>query len=319
MAKTGAGAADHTGESWIPARGAAGILTHESSTKEASVIVSSLISILDRLIQLKEYRDRRLQELFTALLEPTFNDLLQVHRDYLEVYEKIRQGLPKIDGLSATLLQTKRGTIIRFKDPAEAEMYANAYGAQRTWVAPAPTLAYVVPIDLADGTTLRGGAEDRRHAEELAKELGVSPDRITGAEQIYPSPQVMERLRNLRNDVAASRLAFEPVREKIKIVAHRATELESRPTAKSFVLAVAQYFPTAPFDREESSFRRSGMTTLIGELDGMLSSSHTAYDLYWAMDGVDDMLKRFEEEHRINWSIVCETFADVRMSVINRR
>jgi hypothetical protein len=37
------------------------------------------------------------------------------------------------------------------------------------------------------------------------------------------------------------------------------------------------------------------------------------------MDGVDDMLKRFEEEHRINWSIVCETFADVRMSVINRR
>ena len=50
----------------------------------------------------------------------------------------------------------------------------------------------------------------------------------------------MEQLRNLRNDVAASRLAFEPVREKIKIVAHRATELESRPTAKSFVLAVAQ-------------------------------------------------------------------------------
>ena len=61
------------------------------------------------------------------------------------------------------------------------------------------------------------------------------------------------------------------------------------------------------------------MTTLIGELDGMLSSSHTAYDLSWAMDAVDYMLKRFEEEHRINWSIVCETFADLRMSVIERR
>jgi hypothetical protein len=285
---------------------------------EASVIVSSLISILDRLIQLKDYRDRRLQELFTGLLEPTFNDLLQVHRDYLEVYEKIRRGLPKIDGLSATLVQTKRGTTITFKDPAEAEMYANACDALGTWVAPAPPLAYVVLIDLANGATVQGGTQDRRHAEELAKELGVSPDRIRRAELVYPSPQVMEQLRNLRNDVAASRLAFEPVREKIKIVAHRATELDSRPTAKSFVLAVAQYFPTAPFDREESSFRRSGMTTLIKELDGMISSSHTAHELYWAMDAVDYMLKRFEEEHRINWSIVCEKFADVRMSVIER-
>ena len=282
------------------------------------MIVSSLIAILDRLIQLKGYRDRLLQELFTALLEPTFNDLLQVHRDYLEGGTRDPTGPAEDDGLSATLLQTKRGTTIRFKDPAEAED-ANAHGTQGTWVAPAPPLAYVVPIDLADGTTVQGGTEDRRHAEELAAELGVSPDRIRRAEQVYPSPQVMEQLRNLRNDVAASRLAFEPVREKIKIVAHRATELESRPTAKSFVLAVAQDFPTAPFDREESSFRRSGMTTLIGELDGMLSSSHTAYDLYWAMDAVDYMLKRFEEEHRINWSIVCETFADLRMSVIERR
>ena len=282
-------------------------------------MISILISILDRLIQLKEYRNRRLQELFTALLEPTFNDLLQVHRDYLEVYEKIRRGLPKIEGLSATLLQTERRTIIRFKDPAEAEMYANAYGAQRTWVAPAPPLAYVVPIDLANGITLRAGTEDRWHAEELAKEHGVSPERIKAAEQLYPSPQVMEQLRNLRNDVAAARLAFEPVREKIKIVTQRATELESRPTAKSFVLAVAQYFPTAPFDRTQPSLRRTRMTTLIEELDGMLSSSRTADELYWATEAVDHMLKQFEQEHRINWSIVCETFADVRMSVIERR
>ena len=283
------------------------------------VIVSSLISILDRLIQLKEYRDRRLQELFTGLLEPTFNDLLQVHRDYLEVYEKIRRGLPKIDGVSATLLQTKGGTIIRFKDRAEAEVFANAYGAQgSSWVAPAPGLAYVVPINLPDGTTLRGGTQDLRDAEKLAKELDVSTERISEAEPVYPSPQVGEQLRNLRNDVAASRLAFEPVREKIKIVAQRAIELESRPTAQSFVLAVAKYFPTAPFDRKESSSRRSGMTTLIGELDGMLSPSRTAHELYWAIEGVDQMLKRFEQEHRINWSVVCETFADVRMSVIER-
>ena len=56
-------------------------------------MISQIISVIDRLIQLKEYRDKRAQYIFEKLLEPMFNDLLVVHADYISMLETLQNHL----------------------------------------------------------------------------------------------------------------------------------------------------------------------------------------------------------------------------------
>lgn len=58
-------------------------------------MLNGLLSILDRLIKIKEYRDQRLRRIHDELLEPAFNDLLLIHRDYIQMFESVREMLPK--------------------------------------------------------------------------------------------------------------------------------------------------------------------------------------------------------------------------------
>jgi hypothetical protein len=58
------------------------------------MIVSDLLSIIDRLIQLTEYRHRRFRLMFESLLEPVFAELLLVHGDYIRMFEETRRLLP---------------------------------------------------------------------------------------------------------------------------------------------------------------------------------------------------------------------------------
>lgn len=60
-------------------------------------MINALLNILDRLIQLLTLRDRRGARLFTELWEPTFNELLQVHRDYIELFEETGLRLSELD------------------------------------------------------------------------------------------------------------------------------------------------------------------------------------------------------------------------------
>ena len=57
-------------------------------------MLSAFLSIIDRLIKLKEYRDQRVQKVFDKVLEPIFNDLLLVHRDYIQMFVKVQGLLP---------------------------------------------------------------------------------------------------------------------------------------------------------------------------------------------------------------------------------
>jgi hypothetical protein len=57
-------------------------------------MISDIRALLDRLIQLKNYRNRRYRTLFVDLLEPAFNDLLLVHKDYIQMFEETRRLLP---------------------------------------------------------------------------------------------------------------------------------------------------------------------------------------------------------------------------------
>ncbi len=58
-------------------------------------MLTALLSIIDRLIKLREYRNERVQKVFDKVLEPIFNDLLLVHRDYIQMFQKARELLPE--------------------------------------------------------------------------------------------------------------------------------------------------------------------------------------------------------------------------------
>jgi hypothetical protein len=57
-------------------------------------MIDALISVADRLIQLKEFQTVQLRLLFDRLIEPIFNDLSNVHQDYLKMFEDIYDSLP---------------------------------------------------------------------------------------------------------------------------------------------------------------------------------------------------------------------------------
>lgn len=52
-------------------------------------MVESFVAIIDRLIQLKQHRDENLQRIFEKLIEPTFNETLLIHKNYVEMFEEV--------------------------------------------------------------------------------------------------------------------------------------------------------------------------------------------------------------------------------------
>jgi hypothetical protein len=57
-------------------------------------VLAGLGKITDRLIELAKYREEKSRRIFDKLIEPIFNDLLLVHKDYLEMFEEVRTMLP---------------------------------------------------------------------------------------------------------------------------------------------------------------------------------------------------------------------------------
>jgi hypothetical protein len=78
------------------------------------MIVNDLLSIVDRLIQLTEYRTRQFRQVFEGLVEPAFADLLLVHGDYIRMFEETRRLLPSRSREGALM-----GQIADIKKPAE--------------------------------------------------------------------------------------------------------------------------------------------------------------------------------------------------------
>jgi len=59
-------------------------------------MISHFLSIIDRLIKLKEHKDKRFQDLFQQIIEPIFNDLLIIHSNYISTFLKARARLSAI-------------------------------------------------------------------------------------------------------------------------------------------------------------------------------------------------------------------------------
>jgi hypothetical protein len=74
-------------------------------------MISSAISIIDRLISLVEHRKQRSRELFLDHIEPIFSDLTQIHKDYIATLNEIaaKMLLPDVspDELRAFLISRR--------------------------------------------------------------------------------------------------------------------------------------------------------------------------------------------------------------------
>ena len=57
-------------------------------------MINALLSIIDRLIQLRKYRMERIEKAFKELFEPLFNDLLIIHGDYIKMFRETNDLLP---------------------------------------------------------------------------------------------------------------------------------------------------------------------------------------------------------------------------------
>jgi hypothetical protein len=57
-------------------------------------MINALLAIIDRLIQLRQYRTARIEKAFKELFEPLFNDLLMIHGDYIKIFRETSNLLP---------------------------------------------------------------------------------------------------------------------------------------------------------------------------------------------------------------------------------
>ena len=75
-------------------------------------MITEFISLIDRLIQLIEYRNRRYRLLFDDFLQPAFDELLLVHKDYIQMFEKtyrlLPSGVPSKMGAAEFISQLKQ-------------------------------------------------------------------------------------------------------------------------------------------------------------------------------------------------------------------
>ncbi|WP_455205687.1 hypothetical protein [Kaarinaea lacus] len=75
-------------------------------------MIDLFLEIIDRLIQLKQYRNQKLRTMFDELIDPIFNDLLLVHRDYVDLFEGtlniLPRGVPSSDNATKYLASTEK-------------------------------------------------------------------------------------------------------------------------------------------------------------------------------------------------------------------
>lgn len=74
-------------------------------------MLQALLQIIDRLIRLAEGRLESRKEVFSSVLEPTFNDLLLIHRDYIAMFEQLqvfRGAIPEDDSEIQRRLQSSK-------------------------------------------------------------------------------------------------------------------------------------------------------------------------------------------------------------------
>lgn len=177
-------------------------------------MIEALLKIIDRLIEIKKGRIESRRQMFDMVLQPTFDDLLAVHGDYIKMFQQLMV--------------------------------------------------------------------------------------FTGDER--PSV-VAKRIVKAKEQLRTNRLEFEPVREKIRVIARQLAKQKLPDEESAFVRAVLEYFPSG-----EPLLPHSAATTLLKFLERDLAAS-----------AIDLLVMKTVESHKHRWSDVCTTFASLKIAVASER
>jgi hypothetical protein len=275
-------------------------------------MIDALVSIADRLIQLKTYRDTRLKELHASLLEPLFDDLLLIHNDYMQLFDRTEQMLPSLDAAVPRLFKLSSRHELYFEDATAAKRLlpdAQGYPALANCEA-----CFLVPA--ADGgNPIWVGFEYMVNAGFYADVLGVAAQDVRVAERARTPPPIIDELRNARDSVREARQAFEPARVKLRALAAQAESLELSPEARVFVHAVTNYFPDGTFDTRRTS---SAATSVLVAFDEHWSRITDAYTAHTAVSSVSFLLSDLRYDARLKWAHVCEAYAALKIAIVGR-
>ena len=120
---------------------------HKTAGTEA--MIELLLKLIDRLIELKKYRSERLLRVFKEILEPTFDELVEVHRNYVGMFADVAAMIPppgtpperRIVMLTdaANALRRKRlefDPIRRKVATVATEIFGGRFGKQREFMTP---------------------------------------------------------------------------------------------------------------------------------------------------------------------------------------
>lgn len=283
-------------------------------TARGTVLIDALVSIIDRLIQLKTYRDTRLQEVYQSLLEPLFDDLLLIHRDYIQLFETTRRMLPSLDVVVNTWQEVEGGVDGQFADESAAITYASEKAVRRYRLTSKVSHAVIIALP-PDGPSITIGFRDLTDARRFAAARGIDPATIHAVPPVRTPDADLEKLRRARDFVREARLVFEPVRTKLKKLTEQAASAELGDEARAFVVAVAKYFPDGKFQSERTG---SGASSILQAFERRWEDLADAHDANQCVFDVEFLLDTLRDDARQRWAEVCETYASLKIAIVGR-
>jgi hypothetical protein len=232
-------------------------------------MLNDFLSIIDRLIALKEYRNKRLQSVYQNLLEPIFNDLLLVHRDYIQMFEKVHEMI--VGGWKNEAEEISVDEFIERIRKAAEYLKARRLEFESVRVKLMTTIGELHGIS--------------PNTEKRKPKLGSEADSFVDAVFFYFRSPYLDH--DFGRESTAGTLMLE-------LLVDLGSQLPERITEEGFI------------DRaiEQAASPRYGVI------------NQEAYSPRRALYEFEFSLERKMRQLRINWSLVCEAYAQLKVSVV---
>ncbi|MDM0117648.1 hypothetical protein QTI66_36705 [Variovorax sp. J22R133] len=287
-------------------------------------MIEALVRVADRLIQLREYQDRRAKDLHKEVLKPAYDELLQVHKDYLRMFQQVEQMLPSMDFLSSPAVSWKGDyNFVMFDSSLDAERFAEAENKDRSAIFRIiRRRSYALRLTPAGGTT----ASMQLYFEFLHDAMQFSNQRGLGSAsplQVPPPPPLepdsWTKIMEAATFVRQARLEFAPVRAKIKALSRALSGVKLNEAVSTYVTAILDYFPDGSFDTKQMS---SGATQVLSALQNISDQRASIVDPFVFNDKVAEVqsvLWTLSYDYDRKWERVSELYAGLMAGLVARR
>jgi hypothetical protein len=282
-------------------------------------MIDLLIRIIDRLIQLKEYRDSRLQELHEKIFQPTFEELMAVHRDYMKLFEETRQRLPSFEFLTFPCIEWLRAyNYVLFDSYDDAKLFCACEGkdANKIGRLRSERNYFIWYTSKNTGRRIRLYFSSGSEATRAAEHAGLG--NVFPATTAQMPASILPQMRETERFVRQARLEFEPVRTKLKALTRELGRAKFGKEGDEFIASVLEYFPDGAFDTKQHS---SGATTVLGAMKPLLQESENQlgpHRLKKIESDVHHLLYSLEEDYKEKWNRVSDTYAAMRALLVTR-